>query len=74
MDTYFKSGLAMKVIILIAICFSQISNITAQHATELITEEVSFLNGETKLAGTFSFPSKESPYAAIVLMSGRGFY
>ncbi len=37
-----------------------------------IEEEVTFNNGEVKLAGTLSYPSKEGSFPAVILITGSG--
>ena len=72
MKTYINNTIIIKTLILFACGFFLFSIASAQIADEFITEEVSFMNGETKLAGTFSLPSLDGPYPAIVLISGSG--
>jgi len=48
------------------------AKVLAQQDDKFVSEEVYFLNGETKLSGTLSKPSNEDKYPAIVLLSGSG--
>lgn len=73
MKTYIKHSIIINTLILLA-CSSLFlfTNTLAQISDELITEEVSFTNEETKLAGTLTIPSMDGPHPGVVLISGSG--
>lgn len=45
---------------------------TTKEIKPYIEEEVSFTNGDIKLAGTLSYPSKDGNFPAVVLITGSG--
>jgi pimeloyl-ACP methyl ester carboxylesterase len=46
--------------------------VSAQAAETIFTEKVTFYNGEIKLSGTLTLPSRDGLFPAVVLISGSG--
>jgi len=71
----FDGGLRTILLVVLLLALGDLthgSSVSAQLSSGIVTEKITFSNGEITLAGTLTLPSGDASHPAVVLISGSG--